>query len=85
MKRDSHVSADVRSALMHLTLCEMDGDRKVGSKTSVRVRSDTWGSSRRAEARALPMKPPAPVTRIFILRRRSPLASQCNHGTVSLL
>lgn len=63
VKRDLQVSKEVRSAPKH-RVSALDFDfvtGRLGSKTSVRVSFETRGSSRRADARACPMKPPAPV------------------------
>ena len=69
VKRDLQVSIEVRSAAKHrASACDWVLDfGRPGSKTSVKVSLDTSGSSSKAEARAWPMKPPAPVIMQLIL------------------
>ena len=73
VKREAIVEGRVRSAAVRVILRlgwgVVFGGGRGGGVRSVRVRASTWASEERAEARAWPRKPAAPVTRMFMFGR----------------
>lgn len=66
-----HVASEVRSAARELISGDhgesLSADGTGGFITSVNVIDETWASDKSSLASAWPIKPPAPVMRIFML------------------